>query len=302
MHNPVEGLRQQILVLLSALLWSTSFPVIKIALRYAAPLELATYRFFFAALFANVYLLLKKGKRVADMKFSPIFLILGLTNALGFYLQFQGQLYTSASKTALIVNLYIVFAAIIAYFLLKEKLNRNRFVSLALALTGMVAITTHFDLSTLKSGSLRGDLLVLGASLVWSLFIVLTKIASGRMSGSQASAMLMNLTFLFLLIPFLFTGSIQHLPSSRTLFYTLYLGLFASFIPYSLYITALKKLEILSSSILLVIEIALAVLWSWLFLGETLTLVDLFGGILIGTAILLQGKSLGDGKKSPSST
>ena len=295
-------MRQQILVLLSALLWSTSFPVIKTALRYATPLELAACRFFFAALFADIFLLLRRGKKKEGLQFSSIFLILGLTNALGFYLQFQGQLYTSASKTALIVNLYIVFAAIIAYFFLREKLDRGRLLSLALALTGMAAITTHFDLSSLESGSLRGDLLVLGASLVWSLFIVLTKVASGRISGSQASAILMNLTFLFLLIPALLTGSLQRLPSSRTLLYALYLGLFASFIPYSFYITALKKLEVLSSSILLVIEIVLAVLWSWLFLGETLTLIDFFGGILIGTAILLQGRNLGEGEKRSSAT
>ncbi len=287
-------MRQQIFVLLSALLWSTSFPVIKTALKYAGPLELATYRFFFAALFADIFLLLKIEKKRGKLRISPIFLVLGLTNALGFYLQFQGQLYTSASKTALIVNLYIVFAAIIAYFLLRERLDKSRLLSLALALTGMTAITTHFNLSTLRGGSIRGDLLVLGASLVWSLFIVLTKIASGRFSGPRASAILMNLTFLFLLIPSLLTGALRGLPSSRALIYALYLGLFASFIPYSLYITALQKLEVLSSSILLVIEIVLAVLWSWLFLGETLTLLDLFGGILIGAAILLQGKSLGE--------
>jgi len=61
-------LRQQILVLLSALLWSTSFPVIKTALRYATPLELAACRFFFAALFADIFLLLRRGKKKEGLR------------------------------------------------------------------------------------------------------------------------------------------------------------------------------------------------------------------------------------------
>ncbi len=279
-------------ILASAVLWSTSFTVIKTALKYLSPLELAFLRFLSASVIANLVLIFRRKSFPSP---NPIFLLLGFLNAFGFYLQFAGQVFTPASKAALIVNLYVVFAPALAFMFLRERFTLSKGLSIGLAVLGIFSISTHFNLNYLRSGHIKGDLLILGASIVWSVFIILTKIASAEIEGLEASVMLMNLTLFSFSVPYLIIhGNPFHIPL-RALPYALYLGVFGSFIPYTLYISGLRKLDVSTSSIFLVIEIALAVLWAWMFLGEKLSWLDFIGAFLIILAILLQNNNKGEG-------
>src|SRR5437773_6803011 len=99
------------LILLASVLWGTSFPGSKLTVDSVDPLFLTFARM---ALGASLGLLVLAAMGRLDRRIfrEPIVWILGAVNAIGFDLQNEGILLTTASKTALLVNVNIVFIAI----------------------------------------------------------------------------------------------------------------------------------------------------------------------------------------------
>src|SRR5207253_9687588 len=86
----------------AGLLFGTSVPVIKLGLNFIPPDTFVTLRFSFSALI--VLLLQGRGWVQRDLFRSRPIWIIGFINALGYVLQFQGQLITSSSNAALIIS------------------------------------------------------------------------------------------------------------------------------------------------------------------------------------------------------
>src|SRR5437667_11789216 len=89
--------------MLAGLLFGTSVPVIKLGLSFVPPNTFVTLRFLFASALI-VFLLQGRGWVQRDLFRSREIWIIGFINAFGYVLQFQGQLITSSSNTALIIS------------------------------------------------------------------------------------------------------------------------------------------------------------------------------------------------------
>jgi drug/metabolite transporter (DMT)-like permease len=280
-------MRYRLALFASALLWSTSFPLIKYALRYSPPLTLLFYRFIFASI---TVLLIFRTTNLRKLLFSNLLIpLLGLFNSVGFILQFEGQAITTASKAALLVNLYVVFVAIIARIVLGEKLNRYKIVAIITALLGASLIATGWNPDIILRGNLKGDLLVLSAGLIWSFYIVFSKKVSPLSKPLEITGGVMIWTLIFLLIVVLPLKR-AFVPSKETLFYALYLGIFCSVIPYFLYIYSLRRISASISALFLLLEVVLSLIWSWIFLGERFKGYEFLGAIAIILSIYLGGK------------
>jgi drug/metabolite transporter (DMT)-like permease len=85
---------------LAGVLWGTSFPVIKVGLTYTDPFAFLFWRFLVSSvLLVVVMLLLRKLEfKMADSK---LLVFLGITNGVGYLLQYVGMNYTTAAKAAL---------------------------------------------------------------------------------------------------------------------------------------------------------------------------------------------------------
>ncbi len=272
----------------AALLWSTSFPVIKVGLQSSTPVELVFLRFFFAGLLGLALLIKSRAGGAIKVLWHPTVMLLGFINALGFYLQFEGQAHTLAAKAALLVNMYVVFVGIVAYFVLGERPHGYHFGSLALALMGAGFTTIGpYGLQALFGTSTgRGDLLVLGAAFVWAFYIVYSRKIAGTLPSTWIMAGVMWWTFMPLSVLYLGVDHQFHFPA-QAVGIGLYLAIFCSVLPYSLYVFALEEVTALSSSIVLLLEIVLAVVWSFLFLGERFQPVEVLGGTFVILAIAL---------------
>jgi len=89
--------------MLAGLLFGTSVPVIKLGLNFIPPNTFVALRFSFVS--ALIALLLRRQGWVQwDLFKSREIWIIGFINALGYVLQFQGQLITSSSNAALIIG------------------------------------------------------------------------------------------------------------------------------------------------------------------------------------------------------
>src|SRR5206468_12035692 len=111
--GPMASRRRDVaLILLASVLWGTSFPGSKLTVDTVDPLFLTFARM---ALGASLGLLVLAAMRRLDRPIfrEPIVWILGAVNAIGFDLQNEGILLTTASKTPLLANVTFVFIAIL---------------------------------------------------------------------------------------------------------------------------------------------------------------------------------------------
>src|SRR5688572_20590555 len=140
MHMPDRGLARAMadrrgygLILFASVLWGTSFPGSKLTVGTVDPLFLTFARL---ALGAGLGLgvLAAMGRFDRRVFREPIVWALGAVNALGFVLQNEGILLTTASKTALLVNVNIVFIAILMVLFFHETMSRAKLAGILIGI------------------------------------------------------------------------------------------------------------------------------------------------------------------------
>ncbi len=283
-HDKKEAV---LLTIIASSLWGTSFPAIKIGLTYMDAYTFVFLRFFFAALIMFAVILLTKNFSFNFNK-KRLILFLGFTNGVAYLLQYIGMFYTSASKSSLLVNLTVVWVALLSPMILKEKIRRKKLTGIILSIIGIVFVTTNLDFQSFSTGEIAGDLFMIAAGIVWAFFILYNKPLV-----NEGKNLIQSLTWLlfFTILPLM-----PVVPFSAKNFLTLpweawsiiiYTAIFCWIIPYYLWSKGLKTISPISSTVILLNEILVATTISTIFLGEILTVASGIGAIFIIMAILL---------------
>jgi len=276
-----------LLTVLAGFLWGTSFPAIKIGLQYMNACTFVFLRFLVASLTMFTVLLLTRNLSLNFNK-KRLILFLGVTNGIAYLMQYAGMVYATASESSLFVNLSAVWVALLSPMVLKERLGGKKVVGVMVSLLGVVLMTTNLDLVSLSRGDIMGDFLVIGAGIIWAVFIVYNK---PLVRESKNIIQSMTWLLLFTLLPLLPTapfsaGTYVSLPWDAWLA-ILYTAILCWVVPYYLWLKGLKHISPVTSAVVLLTEIIVAVATSTIFLGEALTLVSGVGAVFIVVAILL---------------
>lgn len=274
----------------AGLLWGSSFVVVKIGLSDLNPYWFVFLRFSTAALVALVAAsLAKKGPETLRLLRHPLVLWLGVTNAAGFVLQFRGQTLTTAGKAALLVNANTIFVAVASWFVLHERLGRAKTLGVAVGMVGVYLVTTGGRAALVGGPAAAGDLLILGAAVVWTAFVLLDKrlVAAHNVDIRALSAAMLVITAAASLPPaiFLAPGRAPHF--GWGLWPVAYTAVLCTVIPFALWTWGLRSISATASSVILLIEVVFATALAALILGERLSTGALWGGLLIGVAVLL---------------
>ena len=279
--------RAILFTVLAGVLWGTSFPVIKVGLNYVDPYMFVFLRFLLASIIMFSVLVVKRTHKFEFEK-RRIVWILGLTNGVAYLLQYVGMSYTSAAKSSLLVNLSAIWVAILSSLALKERLGTRKTIGIVAGILGVLLITTNLNFRTLGQGMVIGDMLVLLSGIVWAFFTVYNKrLVSNSMEMIQFLTWTLFATMLPL-VPFLYfsTTTPLALPIQAWLAIA-YTATFCWVIPYYLWLEGLKQISAVSSSIILLTEVIVALGISSTLLNETLTLISGVGALLVIVAIAL---------------
>ena len=229
-------------------------------------------------------------------------LLLGVTLAASFGLQFRGQTETTAANAAIIINASVVLVAPLGLLFLKERIGYRAIVALCIGMVGVYLVTRARGGGPGEGGTLAGNLLVAGSSLSYALYVVFTKMAVTRRDFREvpfvASIFLWALpVFLAASLPTLASG----LEAGRnTWLAASYLAVFCSVIPFILYTAAMKHISALTSAIVLLAELVFGVIIAMVFLSETLAPAGWLGCGLISAGIFVVGtRTQPSPKKSP---
>ena len=272
----------------TACLWGTSFPVVTIGLK--GGLDPRAFAFLRFAAAVPVMLLAAKmtRKNVRALLSTKEVWIIGSLNAAGFLCQFVGQQYTDASVAALLVNLSVVMAAAGGVMFLGERFGFTKGLGIVLAVVGTSLLATNGSLASISEGQLLGYVLYLAAAVAWAAYIVYTKKKSDQLGWDPIalSAGVVTATAVILL-PVAATAGIPPAVNSTSLWVIGYTAIVNTAVPYVLYQQGLRYLTASTSSVVLTLEIVVAVGLSVGFLGEVLSLLGWIGAGTVLISILL---------------
>jgi drug/metabolite transporter (DMT)-like permease len=248
-------------VLVAAAVWGSSFVVIKLGLEAAPPVTSAWLRFAIAGAVSTAGAAAFGGLRLSLLK-HPLILGIAAVNAAGYLLQYIGLVDTNSAVAALLANIGVVVVAVLAVRWLGERVTAGLLAAVGMAFAGGTLIATRGDLATLAAPEFRGALFVAGASFVWSLFVVLGKVALNRQVGTAAeiSWAVLALSAVMLFPPALLLEGLPQLGSypAEAWWAALYTGVVCSSLSYVIYMRGLGGLTATATAVLTLGEILVA--------------------------------------------
>jgi drug/metabolite transporter (DMT)-like permease len=261
-------------LVLAAVVWGSSFPVIRFALRDVSPFLFLALRFGVAFL-----ILLPRLRSTARLRtlFQRDLVVIGLLNAVAFMCQYRAQELTTASKTALFVNSNPVFVALLSAALLKERFTKRQLVALVLALAGVVVTSTRLDFSDLASVN-EGDLFAVASGLVWAFFLIYSR-GLAKKYGAFGMSHVLYFWAMVSVAPLL---GVEHVRWSwSTAPAVLYLAAVSTVLAYFLFLRGIQSVSALSTSIVILVEVVVAFLISHFLFGESFSGVETAGVALV---------------------
>jgi drug/metabolite transporter (DMT)-like permease len=263
-----------------ALLWGSTFVIVKNALDEVSPILYLALRFAVASAVLFPLALRHGPIRPADW---PAGLFTGLALFAGYALQTVGLQWTSPGKSGFLTGLYILFVPVLSAVGYRKPPLRSEWLAIALGLTGMWLLT-----GAGRSFSFgAGDLLTIGCAFAYAVHILLL----GRYAPTQPPVRLASLqlvvcavaagaSFWWLEQPYL-----RWSPS--VLVAVLVTGILATAVAFLLQTWAQRHTTATRAAILFSLEPLFALLVSWLVGAERLTTPMLAGAGLILLSILL---------------
>jgi len=282
----LAGRRYELILVVAGIIWGTSFAAGKIGVDNMDPVLFSAMRYSFGGLAIFIALVAMKQFNLSVFRLKGLWII-ALFNAIAMLFQNVGMTMTSATNTVLLVDINVVFIAILAVFVLKERLNRRMVLGLLIGLVGVVEISTNGDLSAIFSGSFEGNMLVFGAGILWAFYVVLlTRSLNGTELLASATGAVIIETAIFL-IPIMLVLTRDYSIGSTGTLAALYAGIFCTALAFVMYSVGLKHLGATMSSVILLVEIVFGILFAILLLGEMPTVATGIGGVMILLSVIV---------------
>jgi drug/metabolite transporter (DMT)-like permease len=293
----VSGSRGAVLATVgSALLWGSSFSVIKIGLAAIDPYWFAFLRFAIASLVSLLAMAaLGELRDVGRLLKNPLVLWLGAANALGFILQFKGQTMTSAGSAALLVNSSTIYVAIASHFFFRERFGALKILAVLVGMAGVYLVTTGGRPGPRLSADFLGDMFVLLAAFVWTGFILLDKkiVANHDVDMRALTAAMVTVTAVAAFPAALILGRGAVPRPSPVLWTVPYTSILCTVAPFFLWSWGLRRISATTSSVLMLSEVIFALILAAIILGERLSPGALVGSGCIILAAVLASRETG---------
>ena len=285
MTNPPRDLGTDIGLVLLAAIWGVNFSVLKVVLDTFDPLALNALRFPIAAVALTLFL--TPGARSlrparADV---PRIIALGIAGNVVYQLCFIiGIDWTRAGNASLLLSTTPVWTVILSRLAGYEVPSRGVVFGVLATLVGMTLVVAggSQDVS-LGSATLRGDLLMITASILWSGYTV-----AGARPVARYGALQMTVWTLWIGTPVIVVMGLPSLLRTElgavpmaTWAGVVYSGLLAIGLAYLLWYHGVQKLGNNRTAVYSNLVPVAALATAWLWLGEVPSPLQLAGAVVI---------------------
>ncbi|MBM2846238.1 MAG: family transporter [Bacteroidetes bacterium] len=267
-------------LLATTLIWGSTFTAVKLGIQEISPVLLIVIRFSLAAAFFLVFF----RRQLFPIHTSAVIKgsILGFFLFLGFVFQNVGMVYTTASKSAFITSMMVVFVPLLQFIVERRSPNLGNIL-------GVVIVTAGLWFLTQPTGSAFniGDALTLGCALVFAIYIVYLDVVSQEMSTSQLTFLQMASNTVFSFIAVVLFENVMFTFSAFSLLTLAYLTIFATIVSVWVQTRFQKDTTPTRAVIIFTIEPVIASVIAHLVLGEQLGTLGILGGGLIIAGVLV---------------
>ncbi len=275
---------------LLSIIWGTTWYALKVSLNEGmVPSYAVGIRFLFGGLIFWIIMLIRREKLPLNKRALSIYLQFGLFNfGISYVLTYWGTQYVYSNLASILWASFPIITSVMAHFYLpSERLNKKKSISLLLGIIGTVLIIS-------QSENLGGHNVVIGVIVILLAVLVASwpnaylKKYKNEVNTFQLNAMSQSIGGIFL-----FTFAILTEPgpamiwTKTNLFATAYLIVFGSVITFSLYFWLFSYLSLSQITYVAFFPPILAIIIGWIFLGEQLSFLILFGASLIIFGALL---------------
>lgn len=285
----MKKLRGEIILSITALIWGTAFVAQIVGMEHIGPFTFTASRTLIGALSLIPVILFmdRKGDNAKDeIQGSKKDLIKGGVAcgiAMFFGLAFQqvGLQYTTAGKAGFITALYIVFVPILGLFLHK-RIEKSVWLGVILGLAGLYLLSVTEDLSIGK-----GDLLVLSGTIFWAFHIITIDHFTHKVDAVKMSCIQFLVVGIISLLIAIATEEISINSLIQSAFPILYSGIIVVGIAFTLQIFGQRGTNPATAAIIMSMESVFAALSGIIILGETMSLRETIGCILLFAAVIV---------------
>lgn len=280
-------LRADALMLITALIWGTTFVAQSMGMEHIGPFLYTGLRFALGCLVILPLVLFVRSPRVdaASRRFSkPMLLgslVLGAILTIGINLQQVGLLFTTVTNSGFITGLYVILVPLFSLFL-GMRSGLGTWCGAVLAVVGMLllSVTTDYRIAS-------GDLLQMASAACWAIHVLLVGVLAARYDPVRVSFIQFAVCAVISLLLALFLEEIQLHAIVQAVPAIAYGGVLAVGIGFTLQVVAQKDAIASHAAIILSLEAVFAAIAGWLLLNETLSLRGFIGCSLMLCGMLV---------------
>ena len=297
--------------------WASTFVLTKILLRSFTAVNIVLLRAVVA--YITLIVLSPRPVKTGALKKELLYVFAGAFGIPGYFiLQNTGLAYTTATNSSIILNTAPLFIVILTWLILKDKsgIHLNFFIGFVMAITGIALISLGGSEGSLSLGAgshLFGDLLTVGAALMWGFYTLLNQKISetgasvlkttrriyfwglvwmvpcmilfgggpaAGLSSSKAPTMALSAAF---------SPALTALANPVNLISLLFLGIFASAGCFVMWNYAVRTIGTVKSSVYIYGQPVVSVAASFIILKEKITPMIILGIVLTIVGVILSG-------------
>lgn len=282
-----EQIRNSLLLLLTATIWGTAFVAQSVGMDYVGPFTFNCARSFIGGIMLLPLIFAMRRKAAAQPeRGDPKRLLLGgvLCGVALFAassLQQIGIQYTTVGKAGFITACYIIIVPLFGLFF-GRRCALFTWIVVALSLVGLYLLCMTGELAVGK-----GDLLMLGCAVMFSVHILVIDAFSSRVDGVKMACIQFFVCGLLSAV----SMALFEQPRLSSVLAAwgpiLYAGVLSSGVGYTLQIVGQKGMNPTVASLILSLESSISVLAAWVLLGQRMSGREITGCLLMFAAIVL---------------
>lgn len=288
--NMKEKIKGIFALLFATLIWGTAFIAQSVGMDHIGPMTFQAVRCALAVVFLIPAAFLfdisnhqQKSffKKWADPRLWKTGLICGFTLFVAAGLQQTALVFTSAGKAGFITAMYIVLVPVLGLFL-KRMPSPVIWISVLLAVAGL------YLLSCMGVSEINiGDVMLLFCALAFAVQITLIDLFAVGLDGIRLNCVQSFVCSALSAIVMFFTET-PHMNDILSCWLPLcYAGILSMGVAYTLQIVGQQRLDPAPASLIMSLESVFAAVFAWLLLRERMSTWELFGCLLVFSAVIL---------------
>lgn len=270
-------------LLLIAIVWGGTFPVVKDLVETVSPHSVVAARFTIAWVLLGVTALWRRRAWQPGLLGAGV--ILGVVLWGGYFTQTFGLQFTSASKAGFITALNVVFVAVMAALLSRRPTPKLTWLGVVIAAVGLAFLTIDWSEGLHLE---PGDAIILLCAVLFAAHIVLVDRLAPTYDPVLLTWVQMGVVAaVATAAAFVFDGGLIGVERPENWWPLSYLAVLATAGAVLLQVHLQRFVDPARVGLIFALEPVFAALFAWLLLGERLPLVGWIGGAAVLTGVVL---------------